>query len=110
MGFAPAPLPPCRSPGPARAKVAVRADRGTPASLSPAAPPTCPRSTPDYATPVDQQFQVEYDPGQVRGNEESESRSPAQSPVRFSKRPRHITGGATAMPEGPARPAQSRDP
>jgi hypothetical protein len=50
------------------------------------------RSTPDYATPVDQQFQVEYDPAQARGNEESESRSPAQSPVRFSKRPRHVTG------------------
>lgn len=48
--------------------------------------------TPDYATPVDQQFQVEYDPGQIKVNEESESKSPALSPVRFSKRPRHVIG------------------
>jgi hypothetical protein len=48
--------------------------------------------TPDYATPVDQQFQVEYDPGQIKMNEESESKSPAHSPVRFSKRPRHVIG------------------
>ncbi|KAF6266132.1 wee1 kinase-like protein [Scenedesmus sp. NREL 46B-D3] len=44
----------------------------------------------DYATPVDQQFQFDYD---LSMQQDQRSRSPAASPVRHvTKRPRHATG------------------
>lgn len=44
----------------------------------------------DYATPVDQQFQFDYD---LSMQQDQRSRSPAASPVRHvTKRPRHAAG------------------
>jgi hypothetical protein len=55
--------------------------------------PLCPRSTPDYATPQDQQFSVDYD---LAMRPDQESRSPAGSPapVRNIKRTRRLAGGS----------------
>eukprot|EP00877_Chromochloris_zofingiensis_P005869 jgi/Chrzof1/1535/Cz10g11150.t1 len=44
--------------------------------------------TPDYATPVEQQFHVDYDVG----TQQDQQRSPAKSPVRHIKRPRRLAG------------------
>lgn len=49
-----------------------------------------PLGTPDYSTPQDQQFHVDYDISTQQDT--MDSRSPAQSPQR-SKRPRHSEGG-----------------
>lgn len=65
--------------------------------------------TPDYATPVEQQFHVEYDPSAME-EQESYSKSPACSPQpRHTKRARHITGlGADVDSEGTSQPSQER--
>ncbi|GBF88132.1 wee1 kinase [Raphidocelis subcapitata] len=55
--------------------------------------------TPDYATPVEQQFHVDYDIGAACQNEDQESRSPAKSPVRHIKRPRHAAGAWPGLEE-----------
>jgi hypothetical protein len=48
----------------------------------------------DYATPVDQQFQFDYD---LSMQQDQRSRSPAASPVRHvTKRPRHAAGALRA--------------
>lgn len=50
----------------------------------------------DYATPVDQQFQFDYD---LSMQQDQRSRSPAASPVRHvTKRPRHAAGALVLHP------------
>ncbi|KAI8472258.1 MAG: kinase-like protein [Monoraphidium minutum] len=63
--------------------------------------------TPDYATPVDQQFHVDYDINAAAQNEDQESRSPAKSPVRHIKRPRHAAG-LEELSEATSQPSQSQ--
>lgn len=60
-------------------------------------------SSPDYSTPVEQQFYFDYEPGLIRANSTS-AKSPAMSPIRQpTKRARHVAGGqcdseATSQP------------
>ncbi|KAJ9530963.1 hypothetical protein QJQ45_028750 [Haematococcus lacustris] len=67
-------------------------------------PPLC---TPtDFATPHEQQFQLDYE--RPMNNDEDVHHSPAPSPVRFQKRPRAITGDLDSEVTSQASQSQSR--